>query len=189
MALNGTQPREKTSPTTELRAEHDVMLQVLAAMTRALEQGGRLWDERFWRDVLEVLEAYGERHHHLKEEAVLFPRLESYGLNGKDGPLRAITAEHEQARGLLRALAGALRGLPESTITERGQFRRLARSYCEIAAFHIERENGVLLPLAERLLTPEDEHEIMQRFRLLDREDPAANARLVALLQRLRAAV
>jgi hemerythrin-like domain-containing protein len=184
----GAQPdeREATSPILELRAEHDVMLQVLMAMTRALEQGGRLWDEAFWRDVLELLESYGERHHHMKEEIVLFPKLAARGLDGNDGPLRSIAAEHEQARALLRVLATGVRKLPTASIVERGDFRRVARAYCELAALHIERENGVLLPLADRILTADDRREILQRFRLLDGESAVDRARFLALVNRLR---
>jgi hemerythrin-like domain-containing protein len=162
------------------------MLQVLMAMTRALEQGGRLWDGSFWCDVLELLEVYGEQHHHLKEETVLFPRLEARGAGGKDGTLRGVAGEHEQARALLRTLSAGIRKLARATVRERGEFRRVARAYCELAALHIERENGVLLPLADRILTADDRREILQRFRLLDGESAVDRARFLALVNRLR---
>jgi hemerythrin-like domain-containing protein len=172
-----------------LRAEHAVIREVLRSMTRALDGGGSFDDESFWRDTLTFLQTFADGSHQQKEESVLFPRLEMRGVARVAGPIGVMLAEHDQLRALLRTMAALLSDV-DAHVGSRELFERTAREYCELLALHMAREDGVLFPLAERVLSAEDMHDVLQRFRLLERGsgDPHARGRLFALADRIRRA-
>ena len=182
-------PCYDASPIASLRAENTVIHEVLRAITRALNGDGGFEDPSFWSDTLTFLQEFGD-HHHRKEESVLFPRLEMRGFAFRGEPIGAMLFEHEQVRTQLRLMATLLPDAVAGGPGARERFHRAVSQYCEILAFHIAKEDGVLFPLAERLLSTEDAHDIEQRFKLLERKpgDARARWRLLALADRIRRA-
>lgn len=81
-------------------------------------------------------------HAHLEDE-LLFVEVEPQ-LGAGSGPLAVMRAEHEEIEGTLARLevAGDL-----------DEARRLLRHVCEVARGHFAKEEGVLFPLAQQLLT------------------------------------
>ena len=183
------QPRYTANAIVTLRAEHAVIREVLGAITRALDEGRSFEDGSFWGDTITFLQTFADGGHHQKEESVLFPRLEMRGVARAAGPIGAMLADHDQLRALLRTMA-ALHSDLDAHAGSRDLFERTARQYCQHLALHMAREDGVLFPLAERVLSAEDMHDLLQRFRLLEHEpgDTHARGRLLALADRIRRA-
>lgn len=163
------------SPTTVLRHEHEVILRAVDLLERA-GQRLRARDpvdrvELAW--LVEFLRAF-ERRHQRKEEQYLFPALERYGVPRAGGPLGVLLNEHAGSRGLLRVMG-------------RGGDRQVAeaiRSYVALRRHHVEKENGVLLPLTDQVL-PDDEQQALGRvFRAIDEGggEPALHEQFLAKL-------
>ena len=91
--------------------------------------------------------------HFALEEEALFPVIERY-LGSGQGPLAVMSSEHEAFRKSLRNLGTALRG------GALDQQHLWARDIIGLLRSHIAKEDGVLFPMATRILSPEDQLEV-----------------------------
>ncbi len=80
-------------------------------------------------------------------------------------------------RGLLGAIYGEARSLKD--------FQGEARRYVQIQRTHVLRENRELLPLAEILLTPEDDQTVVQGFARLESGGPDEPRRIFQRIEAL----
>jgi hemerythrin-like domain-containing protein len=144
------------TPTQVLRDEHRLILRVLGAVDSAairLSAGGAL-PEGWWQQALEWLRQFADHNHHAKEERWLFPALAKAGVPVQGGPVGVMLAEHERGRALIRTMERHdLRGRTEA-----------ARQYVELLREHIDKENGVLFPLAEAVLDEPARHSLAREF-------------------------
>jgi regulator of cell morphogenesis and NO signaling len=90
------------------------------------------------------------RRHNEAEERWLFPRMEAK-LGKGEGPIAAMCTEHRHIWGHEEALMACLRQLPPPDPAKAEQH---ARAIVEALSAHIFKENNVLYPMAERLLSP-----------------------------------
>lgn len=169
------------TPTGQLREEHQVILRALALLERlgraldagqAVDRGHLAWLRGFF-------ETFADRCHHGKEEQHLFPALERHGIPRAGGPLAVMLQEHEEGRALLRAMA-------------QGDDRRVAgaiRAYAALLRAHIDKENGVLFPLAEQVLPEGEQKRLVEAFEAVEQTVAGGrlHERLLAELARLEA--
>ena len=106
--------------------------------------------------------------HNEAEERWLFPRMEAK-LGQGPGPVAAMCLEHRHIWGQEEALMACLVQLPPA---EPGLAASHAREIVEVLSAHIFKENNVLYPMAERILS-------QQELETLDREFQAAGAALM----------
>ena len=165
-----------TSPTESLREEHRVILRALALLEVAatrLGTGPTLRDG-LWEELLDWLRAFADRNHHAKEEQYLFPALGEAGVPTHGGPVSVMLEEHTEGRALLQAMAvGPLERRVET-----------AQRYGQLLRDHIDKENGVLLPLAEAVLDPQGQLLVARGFEKVEMEQGPA-----AVLEQAEAAV
>lgn len=149
--MPSTPPRSLLGVLTE---EHVLIHRALALFARYSEQvfSGDGYDPHLARRFLRFFRDFGDLRHHQKEEEILFPWMAALGLPPGDGPLAVLSQEHEVGRDLRLALSLATDALLESPQEgdARERFRSLALRYVELMTAHIEKEEQVLFPLAER---------------------------------------
>jgi len=78
--------------------------------------------------------------------------------------------EHEKGRAMVGELADAIRGYAAGEPAAR---ENLVKSLRELVVFfpsHIWKEDYLLFPLAGKVLTPDDQRELMDKFETVDRE-------------------
>ena len=149
-----TRHDEPTGATARLRGDHELILRALALLERLgqrLERGDPV-DRAGLQWLVEFFTTFVDRCHHAKEEQHLFPALERHGLPRQGGPVGVMLFEHEEGRGLLRAMGRHDDARTAGTIREYARFLRA----------HIDKENGILFPLAEHVI-PADEHQALVR--------------------------
>ncbi len=95
-----------------------------------------------------LFEEFADRCHHGKEEDLLFPALAKAGVVAGAGPLAAMLSEHETGRRLIRQMKEAA-----EPPLELQDFASAAQAYSTALRAHIEKENAVLFPMAEEVLT------------------------------------
>ncbi len=171
--------RGTRTPTDVLREEHVVILRALTLLEHFGErlEAGELVDQQELAWLRAFFCIFADRCHHGKEEQHLFPALERRGITREGGPLGVMLQEHEEGRALLGAMA-------------EGNDRRTAeaiRAYVRLLRVHIDKENGVLLPLAEQVLSEEEQRELAQAFEQVEQAiaSPFVHDRLLAELARL----
>jgi hemerythrin-like domain-containing protein len=131
------------TPTDVLRDEHRVILRALDVVERAIARaaGGAAVPDGWWADAVAWLRGFADANHHAKEEQSLFPALLKAGVPSEGGPVAVMLEEHAQGRALLAAIAAA--GAASTAA---------ARDYVALLRAHIDKENGVLFPLADALI-------------------------------------
>lgn len=157
----------------DLMGEHRVIEGVLTGLERMAQRAQR--DGEVNQDMaakaLETLRDFVDKCHQAKEERHLFPRMAEGGVPREGGPLGAMLMEHEHARhhvqAMTRTLAGASRGDTEAVRV----FAEHARSYARLLRQHIGQEDRVLYPLAEQVLTADDDERLVDAFATIEREE------------------
>ena len=166
-----------------LREEHRVILRVLVLVEAAVARlsDGRTLPAGWWEGLLEWLRAFADRNHHAKEEQYLFPALGEAGVPAEGGPVGVMLEEHRDGRALVQAMAA-----------DDGDMRiGAARRYVQLLREHIDKENSVLLPLAEAVIDRQGEMLIACGFDKVEAEQgPTASIEAAeAAVDRLAAAL
>ena len=128
-------------------------LDALVAFTDEVERGGG--DQAELSRFVTFIREFADGHHHGKEEDVLFAAMVEAGFPRQAGPVAVMLAEHEEGRAQVRTLAElASQNAPWST-ADRARLARAAQGYASLLEAHIQKEDGILYPMAERRLPPE----------------------------------
>ncbi len=151
--------------TDVLRSEHEVILDVLAAVESLCRQTrGKALDRRAAGEALDFLRCFGDRCHHGKEEQHLFPALAARGLPSHVGPLAVMGSEHEQGRALLTKMSEALAEAEQSKDGAEARFATAGEAYVALMRSHIQKENGVLFPMGDGMLSEQDQADLLSGF-------------------------
>jgi hemerythrin-like domain-containing protein len=144
----------KTNVTRVMVEEHQLILRMIALVERntALLEQGRFHDWQFFLDAVDFIRNYADRFHHAKEEDVLFVALVNNGMPEKQSPIEAMHLEHEQGRAHVRALAEAAGRALAGEAGQNDLIAAHAKGYAQLLRGHIDKEDTILYPLAERIL-------------------------------------
>jgi hemerythrin-like domain-containing protein len=148
-----------------LSGEHRVILQVidaLVAMAARADKEGLIPVDHA-RQALEVLRNFADKCHHGKEENILFPALDA-AVPGF-GPTQVMRADHVDGRAYIQSIASAVEA------GDVAGFQQNAHSYAGLLRAHIEKEDGILFPMAMQILIPEQHGEILDAYRAMEHDD------------------
>ncbi|MGI5864836.1 MAG: hemerythrin domain-containing protein [Myxococcales bacterium] len=141
-------------PIETLMTEHRLIERVLAALeahtarVRAGEVTERAELERFAR----FFTAFADKHHHGKEEDILFARMVESGFSREAGPIAVMLFDHEQGRALVRKLRDLATRSEPWTFEDALEADLAAGQFSQVLSAHIRKEDQVLYPMAERHL-------------------------------------
>jgi hemerythrin-like domain-containing protein len=145
----------------DLKHEHEAILssfQVLESMLTAIEKTSPL-NPGDVLDFIGFLKEFADKCHHGKEEGLLFPALIGAGLPDRGGPVGAMMMEHQHGRQLIRQMEEAVSGNMDAV-----SFTRSAREYISLLQNHIQKENNILFPLAEKVLSEAMLQQLYKKF-------------------------
>lgn len=169
--------------------EHDailVMLNILKKVCHRLDMGKRV-EESDLENIVEFFKEFADKCHHGKEEDLLFPALEEYGVPNEGGPIGVMLSEHvigrENVKGMKDAIAGYKKG--EESAPE--GFVRNARNYIALLTDHIDKENTVLFAMADARIPEERQQSLLLEFEKADEEKigPGVHEKYHKLLDKL----
>jgi DUF438 domain-containing protein len=144
-----------------LMDDHETAERVIAAMEKAFGQAAGP-DPATIAAGVEFFAGYVEPCHNQKEEQHLFPLIESLGIPREGGPLAVMLHEHDEQKGTLlpefKRLGEAYAAGDKSVLP---QLKRAFSSYTGLLKDHFWKENDILYPMAARLMSPEDEQQIL----------------------------
>jgi hemerythrin-like domain-containing protein len=169
------------SPTRQLAAEHEYVKLVVGAMddeVAYIERTGRVHAERV-AQMIDFTRNFTDGDHHAKEEDLLFPLLEERSA-AAGGTISVLLSEHEAARDCIRAIDEAL---PDAAGPDRERSKRAAaviaenlKLYAFLLPLHIGKEDSVLFPLTEELLSVQEQELLSEEFGRLAAAEGAAEA-------------
>lgn len=139
------------------------VLQGLLHVVKEIEAGRMAPDFQLMRAMLHYLEAFPDALHHPKEDQYLHPRLRARSSEA-ERMLEFVEEEHRGSPQLTQELIAALERYQQEGQAGLPAFASAVAEYAAFQWRHIEREEQELLPLALRVLTPEDWDEIAAGF-------------------------
>jgi hemerythrin-like domain-containing protein len=153
--------------TTEiLMEEHRVIERVLACIERIADdaEAKHLIDVASATDAILFMRTFADACHHAKEEERLFPAMERFGLPKEVGPTAVMRQEHEMGRGHVRAMDAAVAAAANSSAGAVERFVAESRALVELLRAHITKEDQILFPMADRMLPPDVQDELLRGF-------------------------
>ena len=163
-------------PTESLTHEHEIVHLVLDAIGREVEEintRGKA-DFEVIRKILDFSRNFTDRCHHAKEENHLFPALLKRGLSPDEGPITVMLWEHAQGREKIKVIADTLAYAEKGNHFALDVLSQNLDAYAQLLRAHISKENNVLFPLADKLLTPEDQKDLEKAFEKVEAEEMGA---------------
>lgn len=161
-----------SEPVEILMHEHRIIeraLRALGGICRRLESGVSVPPD-VPAQLVEFIQTFADRCHHGKEEKHLFPTLEARGVPREGGPIGVMLQEHEQGRGLVRAMADAAAAYARGEGEAAARFVAAARQYRDLLTQHIFKEDHVLFQIARNVLDAPTQAALVEAF---DREEVA----------------
>ena len=152
-------------PTEALEREHHYIQQVVASLllfAEELEKGEAVPAETL-ADTLEFLRTFADRCHHGKEEAFLFPLLERKGVPPQGCPLGVLKKEHAAGRSLVAQFA-TVSGSYTKDGSEKELLRTTLLSLAELYGGHMWKEDYLLFPMANKILSAEEQDLLTKQF-------------------------
>ncbi len=116
------------------------------------------------RAILDYIVSYPDRWHHPKEDKYLFAAVRRRTREA-DAVISQLEREHAQGAPMIAELTRKLMAYQAGDVAEGESFNELASRYAIFEWQHLRTEEEILLPIAERVLTPADWVEIDTAFR------------------------
>jgi hemerythrin-like domain-containing protein len=171
--------------------EHSVIQRVLLALETAAGrvEGGQTVRPEFFLDAADFIKGFADGCHHKKEEGVLFESMATFGVPVQGGPIGVMLAEHEQGRAYTRAMREAAQKLSTGDQSARGEMVRNARGYVALLRQHIDKENGILFPMAAQVIPLAEQEAVVEGFEGVEHEETGAGVheKYLALAEKLEA--
>lgn len=163
-------------PTDILTEEHKVILLVVdAAEAEALriQAGGRVNAEKA-DQIVDFIRNFADRCHHAKEEKLLFVKMAERGMPIEGGPIAVMLQEHDQGRARVRAVVAAIPQAAEGDYAAATAVRTNLLAYVQLLRQHINKEDNILYPMANQLLSAADQEGLLKAFEKVEAEEMGA---------------
>lgn len=168
--------------------EHEVILRIIAVLNASVEklQAGQEVSPEVFQQAIDFIRTFADRCHHGKEQDLLFPALERRGFPRESGPIGVMLYEHDQGRAFVRQMAEAMEAWARGEEEAKLQLLSGARGYAQLLSQHIQKENQILFPMADRALSAADQQELLEKFAGVEEAmDEGLHQRYVAMVEAL----
>jgi hemerythrin-like domain-containing protein len=139
------------------------MIEILLVASDKLEKGEAVSPDVF-KKAVEFIRVFADRCHHGKEEGELFPILERKGILKHRGPIAVMLMEHEQGRLFVKGLNEALAKYEKGDMKAKAAIIKNARGYADLLDHHIYKEDNILYPMGDKVLSEADNRELLEKF-------------------------
>lgn len=179
--------------TDVLKTEHraiEQMLDVVEAAANRLAAGQEVAPDLF-SQAADFFRNFADACHHAKEEELLFPAMEGHGVPREGGPIGVMLMEHEQGRAYVRGIAQAAERYAGGESAATQALIQNTRGYVELLRQHILKEDSVLFNIADSLLSPAEQGELVAGFERVEEErmGPGVHERYHDLIAELKQVV
>ena len=149
--------------TEMLSDEHRVIERVLAVLRRSRTLPWRARLEN-WKKALDFFSHFADQCHHFKEEQVLFPAMEEHGIPREGGPIGMMLMEHEEGRGYVRSMLGAIALVETKNEAAKEILIDKAKAYLRLLKEHIQKEDEILFRIADDVISPDEQKQLLRSF-------------------------
>ena len=169
-------------PTQVLKEEHTLILQALDALEKkiTLIEGGAAPEPAYFQKAVEFLRTFADGCHHGKEENLLFKTMVNRGFPLHGGPIAVMLSEHDAGRAFIRGIAEGAANVGTDPRAVK-QIVENGRGYIGLLRAHIHKEINILFPMADKVLSEEDQAELEKAFERFEVEETGAGVHEAAL--------
>ncbi len=149
-----------------LEHEHHYIQKAVRVMTllaEALEAEKNI-EVEILHGLIEFMRSFGDACHHGKEEDCLFPLLEKKGVPKHGCPIGALRHEHETGRALVKELAENAEAYARGDRKAKPGLTRNLRALAELYPSHIWKEDYLLFPMTNKILSSKDQQVLLRQF-------------------------
>ena len=149
-----------------IRDEHAALAAMLRSLQMMVERGPVDEPAAFFdvlRAMLFYIDEFPERLHHPKETLLLFPKV-ARAVPATAATIERLDSEHHRGEAAVRELQHLLLAWELLGESRKAAFEEEARSYVTFYLEHMRLEESLILPEAEKALTPADWQEIDAAF-------------------------
>ncbi len=146
--------------------EHKNILKVADALEKECEniKKGKPVDENFFRFVIEFIRNYADKFHHAKEEEILFKQFCKNESELHCNPVEQMLYEHKEGRNFVRGIEIGLEKRNKNQIIQN------ALGYVHLIREHIFKEDNILYPLTEQVLSKEAQKDMLKKFEKIQKD-------------------
>ncbi|ULT58391.1 hemerythrin domain-containing protein [Neobacillus drentensis] len=163
--FGGMDQGELSEGLARLKGEHPALraqMEGLYRLTQKMDQEINV-EANFKELIIKVKEFKGALDPHSeREEGVLFPMMGVY-IGTTSGPIAVMEYEHDQAKSNIGAFLQKAE-VGESTTEEMKKIAELVQNAYFILTDHFNKEENVLFPMAERMLSDEEKTELLRKI-------------------------
>jgi len=152
-------------PTADLIEEHGpikLMLKILEKVCEKLEAGEEM-NTTDMKNAITIIREFADKCHHGKEENLLFPAMRENEIPEEIALIDILTEEHKTGRNFVKNVAEAIAEKNSAKFIEN------ARGYVNLLNPHIDKENSLLFPMADKSLSEEKQKELEAGFEDLEK--------------------
>ncbi|MGA1978531.1 MAG: hemerythrin domain-containing protein [Bacteroidales bacterium] len=163
-------------PTNDLKQEHKAireMLKIMTIISGKIMQGSSA-DPAEIDTIVSFLRTFADKCHHGKEENVLFPAMVAKGIPAEQGPVAVMLYEHKIGRGLIEAISSYTLEFRKNNHESARLIADSMTKYAVLLEDHIKKEENVLFPLADKILSKSESDEVAEKFQKIE-EDVVGN--------------
>ncbi len=136
------------------------MLKTVRAMCIKVLNNEAVDFEDFYK-VIDFVRNYADKHHHAKEENILFKKMgDELGEKVTKGPIAGMLVEHDLGRLYMSNLEAALERFKEGDTDSRVDIIANAISYTDLLNRHIDKEDTAIYTFARRALSESGMEEV-----------------------------
>lgn len=161
------------NPTEVLKKEHKIVLLVLNGAEReakAIQNTNKVNVEKISK-MVDFFRNFTDKCHHAKEEGYLVPKMEERGISRESKPISFMLKEHIKGREKVKAIAEALPKAKKGDSSAIKSVKDNLFTYVQLLRGHIEREDDILFPMADRVFTAEDQEALGEAFEKVEAEE------------------
>jgi len=159
-----------------LMEEHRVIERVIASLDIAVKRlsAGETVPVDFFLKAADFIKGFADGCHHKKEEGVLFVALVENGMSKESGPVAMMLAEHEEGRRFTRAMREGAEQMQAGDLTVISRVTENALGYVHLLRQHIQKEDRILFPMAERTIPAAQHQQLTEAFEKIEGQETGA---------------
>jgi hemerythrin-like domain-containing protein len=158
--------------TEDLIKEHNAIEEMLSIMRiiAGKIENDKGFDTRDVEKIIDFLRTFADKCHHGKEEIALFPALVLTGIPEEKDPVHLMLHEHNIGRGYINGLIAGVEDYKNNFANSHGLVSACLTNYVNLLHSHIQKEEDVLFPMANKVLSEQKRNEILEQFKIIEKE-------------------
>lgn len=154
-----------------LLADHQKIVKVLAIAKTIAEQLEHCPDQASLQNlekVVDFMQGFTGSFHHSREEELFFAAMEQTNPALDHLQVKAMLEEHMTGRQLIAAMSRIFETIRLNHIEKTEELLKLFHQYTSLLQVHIEKEENIYYPLADNLLSREQQQKIIIKFKTIE---------------------